>query len=408
MTPVWHSHSDYKALKKESYMEPYKEIHLVDFPKNTTIMLEHNFRKKFVRDFIDSSSSWRKAVEYLNGKSGRYNIKTKIGVGSLSHWFYGVEKTRGKTRRMPLWTIIEISKKTNVSLEDVENNLVEICTTGRGTPIKVKFPLYLTPELVSIAFHLFGDGHLAGKGQQSHYRQVNQDGLNNFKQKLLNCFGEFDVSIFEGSKVAIPRAISSFLDEYLNLGDCYWNKSQVNDKIKNMPQDFLLAGLNAFIIDEGHIGESIEIYSSNKNLLDDIVEIINKLGYISYGPKTKKERDGISYRAYISLKSAKQYYSDILKLEKKFPACGLAQKEKLLKQIVKRQTRSWKTRAKGKTKRLILRLLSKSDLNSQELQHQLNICGSTLREHLQKLENDCRVTKTRLPHTHCFLWSKVK
>ncbi len=97
-----------------------------------------------------------------------------------------------------------------------------------------------------------------------------------------------------------------------------------------MPQDFLLAGLNAFIIDEGHIGESIEIYSSNKNLLDDIVEIINKLGYISYGPKTKKERDGISYRAYISLKKCKTILLRYFETRKKiYLPADLTQKEKL-------------------------------------------------------------------------------
>ncbi len=389
-------------------MSKYTEIHLINFPKNTTIMLENKFRQQFIKNFIDSCNTWKKAVEYLNNKSGFYNVKTKIGVGSLSHWFYGIEKTSKKTRRMSLWAIIEIAKKNNINLKKIEQNVLDICSIGRGTSVKAKFPLYLTPELVSIAFHLFGDGYLAKKGQQSHYRQVNQEGLNNFKQKLLNCFGKFNIVISEKSKIAIPKVLSEFLKEYLNLGSCYWNKSRINKTIKKLPKEFLLAGLNAFIVDEGHIGESIEIYSGNKLLLQDIKEIAEKLGYNTSKIDIKIYKKSKTYRTRISTKNAQLLLQDIQLLSKKFPTCGLAHKEHLLEEIVRRQTRDWKTRPTGETKERIITLLTKGNINSKELRLKLNISGSTLREHLITLEAQNKVKRIRQPNSCCLLWSKIK
>jgi hypothetical protein len=57
-------------------MHKYKEIHLIDFPKVTAIMLEDNFRKKMIRKFIDSCISWKKAADYLNSKRKYYAIRT--------------------------------------------------------------------------------------------------------------------------------------------------------------------------------------------------------------------------------------------------------------------------------------------------------------------------------------------
>ncbi len=407
-SPALYSQSDYKSLKKESYMNQYKEIHLVDFSKNTTIMLKDRFRKRFIQNFIDSFDSWKEATNYLNDKRAKYNIHPKVGVGLLSHWFYGIEKTSKKTRRIPLWAIIEISSKNKQTLKEVEKNLVDCSSTGRGTPVKIDFPIYLTPELVSIAFHLYGDGHLGGKGKQSHYRQVNKQGLNNFAQKLQNCFGNFKIKISEDSKVAIPKVISVFLDEYLELGDCHWDKSRISRKIELMSNDFLLAGLNAFIVDEGHIGETIEIYSGNKNLLKDIRKITNKLKYSTCNISEKQEKTGKMYRVRISLKNAQKFLNDCKKLETKFSTCGLAHKEHLLKEIVERQNRKWKRRAYGITQEMILDLLSNQNLNSLELRNKLQICGSTLREHLAKLEAQSKIQKIRPEKSCCLIWSKVE
>ena len=170
----------------------------------------------------------------------------------------------------------------------------------------------------------------------------------------------------------------------------------------------MLAGLNAFIVDEGHIGESIEIYSGNKLLLEDIKEVTQKLGYNTTEIDTKAEKNGETYRTRISTKDAQAYFQDIQSLTKQFPTCGLAHKQHLLEEIVKRQTRDWKTRPSRETKKMILDLLAKADMDSKELRVKLNICGSTLREHLIPLETQNKVKRIRQSHSCCLIWSKVE
>ena len=46
-----------------------------------------------------------------------------------------------------------------------------------------------------------------------------------------------------------------------------------------MPKKYLLAGLLAFIVDEGNVAEVIEIYSKNYELLKDIQNISIKCDY---------------------------------------------------------------------------------------------------------------------------------
>ncbi len=403
------------TMQKELLKQEYKEIHLWDFPRAATVIrIKGAFRKKLIRRFINHFGSWRRAIDFINNQSRAYGLERKYSVGSISHWATGKERSQGKTRNMPLWVALEISKALsnnknadNNCMKAIEENLEYCSTTGRGIPVKIKFPIYLTPELVSIIFHLYGDGYLGGKGRMSHYRQVNRAGLTNFLSKVKNSFGEFEAKIFEESKVIMPRAISQFYEYYFELGDCRWNVARINEKIKKLPKPFLLAGLTSFIIDEGSIGENIEIYSGNEELLKDLKEIIIKLGYICHGPRKKSEKQAECYRIYISLKSAIQFYEDIKNLKKKFPTCGLAQKEDLLEDIVRRQKRPWIKYKHGVMKQKIIDFLSIRSLNTRELSRKLNTGPGTLRDHLRNLEKQNKVLRTKRPGIPCLLWSKV-
>ncbi len=395
-------------------MKDYKEIHLWELPPETRLIIKKELGYNLITQYIKFHKTWRTAAEYLNSISSLHGQKTNYYPGIFGHWRNGAEAKKGASRGIPLWAAIEMSKflsddsPDNKIMRQLEANLESYTTQGRGILIKARFPIKLTPELVSIVFHLCGDGHLAGKGDYSHYRQVNLQGLNNFSKKLHNCFGNFETSIAENSKIIIPKAISNSLKAYFRLNTCYWGVARISEEIKKLPKDFLLAGLTAFIIDEGHIGETIEIYSSNKELLQDIREIINKLGYIGYGPKIKKQPRGTHYRVYISLKSAAKLYENIQELKKQFPTCGLAHKEHLLAKIVERQKRNLKKRPDGETQNRILSLLSDTNLNSLELRTKLHICGSTLREHLAKLEAQNKIKSEKPERSCCLIWSKVE
>jgi hypothetical protein len=413
--PASYLQSDYKSPNRMINMRKYKGIHLWDLAPETQLAIKKELRYELITKYIKFHKTWKTAATHLNSTSKLYGQNTKYHPGIFGHWRNGLEASRGIHRNMPLWVAIEISKvltnnnsSDNELMRQIEDNLEYYTTGGRGLQVKTNFPIKLTPELVSIIFHLCGDGHLANKGDYSHYRQVNPDGLNNFSTKLHNCFGTFETPIAENSKVIIPKTVSNSLKEYFDLNTCYWDVARINENIKKLPKEFLLAGLTAFIIDEGHLGDAIEIYSGNKKLLQDIREIIDKLGYTGYGPMLKKDRKGTSYRVYISLTSAKQFYEDIQALKMKFPTCGLAHKEHILQEIVNRQNRNWRKRPNGEMQNKILALLSTASLNSVELRTKLQICGSTLREHLAKLKSENKVQGVKPEKSCCILWSIIK
>ncbi|MDD5163828.1 MAG: ArsR family transcriptional regulator [Candidatus ainarchaeum sp.] len=406
-----------KNENQDFSMEQYKEIHIWDFPPTKTCLrIKEDFRRQLIRRAITCFGSWRRTIGYINTQSKIYGLERKLSVGAISHWARGIETTSRKTRNIPLWAVLEISKvlsedqrNNNDLMKEIEENLEYFCAQGKGISVKTKFPMRLTPEVISVIFHLCGDGHLANKDQMSHYRQVNKIGLENFVTKLRNSFGDFYINEndLNNAKAGIPRIIAEFYRHYFKLNSCYWDVARIPEEVKNMPKDFLVAGLTSFIIDEGHIGDQIEIYSGNKKLLSDIQEIAQRLEYICNDPKEKIARGRINgYRINISPKSAIKLYEDILVLKKKFPTCDLAHKMQKLENIVKIKTRIFRKHGLNETKKFILELLSRTPMTATELSEKLTINASSLRDHLRQLEEQGTIfKKEKLKHS--ILWGKI-
>jgi DNA-binding transcriptional ArsR family regulator len=394
-------------------MKEYREIRVWDFPATRTHIYLNTYRKKLIEEFISKCGTWKKAIEIINKKAKKYKISKKYSVGELFHWSKGIETKRKKERRVPLWVLLEISKtlsnrkkNNNYILREIEKNIIYCCSRA-GKPIKIKFPIYMTPELVSIIFHFCGDGHLGGKGKQAHYRQVNKQGLENFIKKLKNCFGKFNINqtALADSKILIPALIPDFCRHFFKLNNCSWKTARIPKEIKKLDKEFLVAGLTAFLIDEGHIGDSIEIYSSNKELLEDIKEIGNSLGYLCRGPKVKSRNHTKDFRVYISNKSANKLFEDIKKISAIFPTCDLAHKQDYLQDIVQRQ--KFKALKKGVTKNKILKMISKKQLSVREMCKILKISPSSLREHLKFLEQKGLIIRITKKGIHATLWTKI-
>ena len=384
-------------------MSNYKNVHIWEFPPTRTfVRLNEKFRKKLFIEILREGSS-TEIAKRLNKKAALYGLNRKYGDSNLYSWEKGFVKDKGiiKEINIPLWVLIEISKilsgskrYSNRKMKQIEENVEEYRGQGKGLKIVLpKLPLALTPELISIVFHLCGDGHIGTGSSTSHYRQTNIEGLENFVQKIKNCFGDFELRIKEGSKVIIPRVISDFCMFYFKLNKCCWYNARIPNKIKNMKKEFLVAGLNTFIIDEGHIEDSIEIYSSNEKLLTDIRDIISKLGYESSKIQRKYKYGKFNgYRLRISTNSIPLLYEDTTKLIKNFPTCGLAQKSGKLISIVRVRARGWNRREHYKAKNRIKEILKKGKTTAQ-LSHKLNIKAATVREHLAQLEKSGNVMR---------------
>ena len=321
-------------------MNKYKEIHIWNFNPNLTFIgLKENFRKTLFKELKNMHNSIGELLNSLNKSAKKYKIKRNYNTGHLSSWIKGSKKDRDKIKNIniPLWLLMEISKmlseskkKDNKIMREIEKNIEYYTGTGKSHNINnPKLPLYLTPEMVSVIFHFMGDGHIGRKKVVSSYRQMNNEGLNNFLKKLQNIFGDFDYpkKEFNNGRLNIPKIITEFYLYYFKLPSTRTFDSYVPDHIKAYKKQFLFAGLASFIIDEGHIGEVITIYSKNKRLLEDIKEIGIKCGYLCH-PIRKKFAYGKFdvYRFSISSKSYDKFHKDMMDLSSSFPTCNLAHK----------------------------------------------------------------------------------
>lgn len=377
--------------------QKYKRIHIWNFPPTRTfIYLKREFRKELF-SLIKDKLRTKDLIKLLKEKSLNYGITRKYKEYHLHTWRSGYKREKGRIKKIciPLWVLIEMSKLlsnsnliNNKIMRRIERNILFYKGWGKSTPIvNPKLPILFTPEMVSVFFHLCGDGHVGSGRDTSHYRQTSQQALYNFLKKLQNVFGKFRVSIVEESKLFIPRIITDFYKHFFQINSFGWNKARIPKKIKNLPKEFLIAGLTAFIVDEGCVGDFIEIYSKNRQLLNDILEITLKLGY-KVSTIKKKYRYGKfdTYRFIISSKSLISLFKDIKHVEKRFQTCNILHKSAQLEWIVKVKNRKWERRSFGKTKELILKFLRSSKMTAPELALKTTIRISSIREHLLQLE----------------------
>lgn len=227
------------------------------------------------------------------------------------------------------------------TIDELQNKIISY-QGNHGKAIKPEFngerklPIKVTPEFESIIFHLFGDGHVKTIGS-GEYTQLKLGGRQNFLNKLYNVFGYFEITekSFDDGRVIIPKAIVMIISHYYNLGykEFLGNFAKLPSKLCD-EKDFKIAGLSAFIVDEGHVSDKgIEIYSSNKELLSGIRILALDLGLdcsdliIKKAYKNTKQ----SYRFRIRKESSVRFVQMVDELKKKYPNCGLAQKEGIIK-----------------------------------------------------------------------------
>ena len=324
-------------------MGNYKSIHIWEFPPTLTrICLRDSFRHDLFQVLKEQIGSQQKIAEYLNRNSIRYGLRMSYRHGNIFTWKEGGKNDRGKLKNshVPLWVLIEWSKllsrknsADNKIMRTIERNIMSYSMAGKSHSITMpRLPIKKTPELVSVIFHFLGDGHIGRKTVSSSYRQMNEQGLRNFLQKLRNSFGEFnyDRNEFKNGRLVVPKVITEFYKYYFNLSSTTTFEGRVPDKIKCLPKPFLVASLVSFIVDEGHVWEVITIYSKNKALLNDVREIAVSCGYLCHPIREKYARGKLDcYRFSISSKSYCLLSNDIRALVKIFPTCSLAQKQHL-------------------------------------------------------------------------------
>jgi len=365
----------------------YNQINITDFPsRKIYVLLNKKLRTKLIylsKIKLKTNKNYDLA-SYINKQSSKYGLNSKLNGGDI--FFFQLGKRRDNRtnkihlKSIPLWIIFELINLSKVPLNEVHNNILAYRSGGRGNLIfQPKLPILVTPEFESIIFHIFGDGH-AGEFTPSYY-QKNKLNLKQFVTKLKNCFGEFKPYYnHKKFQVRFPKAITDIFKYYYKIQSYHSNKIRIPSKIYHTNKLSKLACIMAFILDEGHIRDLINISSKNKIFLLDLKKLIEKCGYNSQ--KIKPHLSSNTFYLNISNKSIELIYKDYINLIKLFPTCSLSSKHEDFVYIIKRRKNKAKSRYIDK---VILDLLKCNRLTPKQVSQKTGYANSTILRHLYNL-----------------------
>jgi DNA-binding MarR family transcriptional regulator len=375
-----------------------KFINIKDFPYNRIyVLLNKESRKKLINNSMNklNCKNYFELSIWINKK-----LKTKFNGGDVTYWIAGerLDKRTGKIhpKFMPLSLLFELVKLNKININKLQKDVISYRSGGKGLIInKPILPIKVTPELDSILIHLFGDG-AAGDFTPS-YTQKNRDSFDNFINKLENCFGKFEKSIYftQGKhQIKFPKAITDILTKYYSIISYRSYKSEIPKKIlERKDKRFKLACIISFIVDEGNIRDVISLYSVNKVLIGGVRQLVLDCSYncsdIQFNEKAN------SYLFTLSTKDIEEFYKDNQKLSKEFFTCNLSFKEENIRFIIKRRDKKNPKDSKI-TEELILDLLKNNKLSAQQISKEMNYAYCTIVHHLSKLEKNKIIKRTKI------------
>ena len=381
----------------------YQEIKLNDFPATRIyVLLNEDLRKRLIeiaRTRLNLKNNYALS-KWINEKSARYCLARKFNNGDVDRWIVGSNLDNrtniNHPKSIPLWVVLELSKITGISIEEIQSNVISFRSGGSGGVIyNPKLPIKITPELESIIFHIFGDGS-AGNFTPS-FCQKNPIANRQFLLKLKNCFGDFDESIPQEYCIRFPKAITDILAHFYDIKSYHSDKIIIPSRIYETNKLSRLACITAFILDEGTIRDVISISSKNRLFLSNLIDLMKSCGY---GCKEiKPHKPSNTFYLNMANVSIEKFYQDYSELIKEFPTCGLANKHDRLAYIISRR--------KNKSVIInideeILNVLENEKLTTKQVSEKLGFANCTILHHLEKLYKDGILT--REPKDKGFVW----
>jgi len=285
----------------------------------------------------------------------------------------------------------KLCKLSEIPLEELEKNIIQYRTSrGRVTIVNPNLPIEVTPIFDMLIIHLMADGCcMRFKNKDTIYycyRQFNEIFRNLFIKKAEFVFGNiyFPKKYFDKMRgVYLPEVPTLILLWYYNLKpeDFLTEKARIPAIFFSKSNDFLLATLLAFIIDEGNIDSSgICIRLKNKNLILDLKEVVKRIGYDSTVYRDKK-----MWVLHLQVKATRSIYENYLSLNTIYKEISIGQKEDKLKLIVDRENKEWKNLGEGMVKNKIIKLVKDGDKSIKELSTALNVTRQGIRYHINDL-----------------------
>lgn len=371
----------------------FREFHINEFPQDRIfVCLEENFHRKLF-EFLK-----KRKFEDFN----RIFFNDGLNYHTFKQWIK-------RKHFMPLWFILQLSEKfQEFSTEEFEKNINAMKGPSASAVIgNPELPLKEDGRLMKIIAHLLGDGSVGGgfgsnfpKGKQhSEYRNFNFGLLDSFERDL-SVFGEVPTTTsYTHGSVIIPNLIGYVLQHIYKIKfDCF--NSRVPEALFNLPKELVASFLRAFGDDEGHVCDSsIDYYSNNKNLLTDILNLMNKkfpeieISSIKANSKTGKNT---KYSLTI-LNRSQEAYLELIGFDS-------AQKTEDLIFNIERKNR-WNPHIDCKrnyTGQRILDTLKEENMTAKQISRKMIMRHSNVLHYLKKLHKQGKIEVVRKEH-----WANV-
>jgi len=348
-------------------------------------------------------------IRSLNKSKFAIQSKMHVNYARFFDWF------KYQTVKVPLWVLMHLSKSANISLVEMERNIVSYKLTNSPARVAVRepiLPVKLTPEFVSLTAHFCFDGSLPKDGKGSYYSQKNIEQVNNFIEKTKNCFGGVPAKIrLDGKKVysiRLPRIIGEACRHICGFETFDSLRTVIPERIKESGSDFKAAFLVSAIVDEGCVGtEYIQLMLKNKKMIEDLREICSDLDCDCTEPRGRK---GYKNFSYFYIKSVVKLWENITGLTKRYPSISFGFKESKFRYVISSRgfaKPEHNARTAAERKKIILNNLKESK-TSFELANTLKIPARSVRRHLGSLLESGKIERTKIKQTyfyhfpHCF------
>jgi len=319
-----------------------------------------------------------------------------------------LKKSNMKSFFVPLGIYMKIVNALNIPLEILEKSVIAYKTSnGPNYVFDPILPIKITPIFDMIIAHNISDGTVINpkKGRLPYfgYRQFDEHYRKLYVMKLEDIFGKikFRENYFNVSTrpYCLPVLSSLFFKHYnLNVSSFLSRSAKIPREILMKTEDYLLAVLIAFIIDEGHIDSTLIVIGlKNKDLVSDLKKICDLLGYDSKVTYRRGEFEEYAY-LYILRKGMKKLYRDYLLLREKYSVVDMGRKGKLINESLKIYSRKiYKTKG---NKWIILSILRNEQLSVNQLAIRINMTRQGVRFHIHNLlkENKIRIIDKENPN----------
>jgi len=241
---------------------------------------------------------------------------------NINYWSL-IDNLRGR-RAIDFWNLLRLVKKLSLDKNIIQRE-IEGLVIRRVKIRNVHFPVQCDPVFVSLFINLLGDGGARGGKGSGYFHYAEPEAYQLIQKKINYILG---ITPYQKGE-SVPRILVFLMMKYFGIESVATKKSVFPNKILKADRLTRLAGLTAFVNDEGTITTSfIQIYSSNYKLLSGVRTLAQSLDYTVSKISQRKDKKIYLFR----INSIRRFYEDYKKLIKKYPEVKLInRKEKVLR-----------------------------------------------------------------------------